>query len=103
MSFIDTDGRSARFLTRAQNRAITIESAPRSSKKWLSTGTLPRTHDLGQHRGEAALRYRWRARRTPHRPAEDSSGYEVSSSTGFPTMATSLEKRRTLSSGTPDP
>ena len=39
MSFIDTEGRSARFLTRAQNLAITSESAPRSSKKWLSTGT----------------------------------------------------------------
>src|SRR5512135_637828 len=39
MSFIDTDGRSARFLTRAQKRAITIESAPRSWKKWLSTDT----------------------------------------------------------------
>ena len=36
---IDTDGRSARLRTRAQNRAITIESAPRSSKKWLSTDT----------------------------------------------------------------
>jgi hypothetical protein len=36
---IDTDGRSGRFLTRAQNRAITIESAPRSSKKLLSTDT----------------------------------------------------------------
>src|SRR3712207_3059777 len=39
MSFIETDGRSARFLTRAQNWAITIESAPRSSKKWLLTDT----------------------------------------------------------------
>src|SRR6188472_803527 len=39
MSLIDTDGRSGRFLTRAQNRAITIESAPRSSKKLLSTDT----------------------------------------------------------------
>ncbi len=39
MSFIDTDGRSSRFLTRAQNLAITSESAPRSSKKWSSTGT----------------------------------------------------------------
>ena len=39
MSFIDTGGRSGRFLTRAQNRAITIESAPRSSKKLLSAGT----------------------------------------------------------------
>ena len=29
----------SRFLTRAQNCAITIESAPRSSKKLLSTGT----------------------------------------------------------------
>jgi hypothetical protein len=33
MSFIDTDCKSARFLTLAQNRAITIESAPKSSKK----------------------------------------------------------------------
>ena len=39
MSLIDTGGRSPRFLTRAQKWAITIESAPRSSKKWLSTGT----------------------------------------------------------------
>src|SRR5882724_8119694 len=39
MSLIDTDGRSARFLTRAQKRAITIESAPSTSKKLLSTET----------------------------------------------------------------
>src|SRR5206468_6773228 len=39
MSFIDTDGRSPRFLTRAQKWAITNESAPSSSKKWLSTDT----------------------------------------------------------------
>lgn len=39
MSFIDTAGMSPRFLTRAQNWAITRESAPRSLKKWLSTGT----------------------------------------------------------------
>ena len=39
MSFIDTDGSSGRFRTRAQNCAITIESAPRSSKKLLSTDT----------------------------------------------------------------
>ena len=39
MSFIDTDGKSPRFLTRAQKWAITSESAPRSSKKWLSTDT----------------------------------------------------------------
>src|SRR5213594_1972872 len=37
MSFMDTDGRSPCFLTRAQNLAITRESAPSSSKKWLST------------------------------------------------------------------
>ena len=36
---MDTEGSSGRFLTRAQNWAITIESAPRSSKKWLSTDT----------------------------------------------------------------
>ena len=44
-SLIDTDGRSSRLRTRAQNRAITIESAPRSSKKCASTGTCstPRT------------------------------------------------------------
>src|SRR3954451_1717601 len=41
MSFIDTDGRSVRFLTRAQNWAIINESAPRSSKKCSSTGTRP--------------------------------------------------------------
>src|SRR5713101_4418253 len=39
MSCIDTDGRSPRFRTRAQNLAITKESAPSSSKKWLSTDT----------------------------------------------------------------
>src|SRR2546426_12112287 len=39
MSFIDTDGRFPRFLTRAQKCAITNESAPSSSKKWLSTDT----------------------------------------------------------------
>ena len=39
MSLIDTAGSSGRFLTLAQNRAITIESAPRSSKKLLSTDT----------------------------------------------------------------
>ena len=39
MSFIDIDGRSPLFLTRAQNWAITNESAPSSSKKWLSTDT----------------------------------------------------------------
>src|SRR6266516_2397446 len=45
MSFIDTDGRFPRFLTRAQKWAITNESAPSSSKKWASTGTrsTPRT------------------------------------------------------------
>ena len=37
-SFIDTD-RFACFLTRAQKCAMTIESAPRSSKKWLSSDT----------------------------------------------------------------
>ena len=42
MSFIEKEGRSARFLTRAQNLAITSESAPRSSKKWLSAGTSTR-------------------------------------------------------------
>ena len=55
MSFIDTDGRSGRFRTRAQNWAITIESAPRSSKKWLSTDTRSTPHDLGQHLGEGPL------------------------------------------------
>src|SRR4051812_46378279 len=39
MSGIDTDGRSVRLRTRAQNRAISMESAPRSSKKWSSTDT----------------------------------------------------------------
>src|SRR6266571_7928267 len=39
MSLIETDGRSPRFLTRAQKWAITSESAPSSSKKWLSTDT----------------------------------------------------------------
>lgn len=41
-SFIDTDGRSSRFLTRAQKCAMTRELAPRSSKKWLSSGTWSR-------------------------------------------------------------
>src|SRR5947209_8926249 len=39
MSFIETGGRSPRFLTRAQKWAITNESAPSSSKKSLSTDT----------------------------------------------------------------
>src|SRR6266513_591830 len=39
MSCMETDGRSPRFRTRAQNLAITNESAPSSSKKWLSTDT----------------------------------------------------------------
>jgi hypothetical protein len=39
MSFIDIEGRSSRLRVRAQNLAITSESAPSSSKKWLSTGT----------------------------------------------------------------
>ena len=39
MSCMDTGGKSPRFRTRAQNLAITKESAPRSSKKWLSTDT----------------------------------------------------------------
>src|SRR6266446_6541925 len=45
MSLIDIDGRSPRFLTRAQKWAITNESAPSSSKKSRSTGTrsTPRT------------------------------------------------------------
>ena len=34
---MDIDGKSLRFRTRAQNFAITKESAPSSSKKWLST------------------------------------------------------------------
>ncbi len=38
-SFIDTAGRSSRFLIRAQKCAMTRELAPRSSKKWLSSGT----------------------------------------------------------------
>ena len=42
MSLIDTAGNSGRFRTRAQNRAITIESAPKSSKKLLSTDTRSR-------------------------------------------------------------
>src|SRR5256712_12891263 len=41
MSFIDTDGRFPRFVTRAQKWAITSESAPSSPKKWLSTDTRP--------------------------------------------------------------
>ena len=55
MSFIDTDGRSARFRTRAQNWAITIESAPRSSKKLLSTDTRSTCTIAGQHLREARL------------------------------------------------
>jgi hypothetical protein len=39
MSFMDTFGTLGRFRTRAQNWAMSIESAPRSSKKWLSTST----------------------------------------------------------------
>ena len=55
MSFIDTDGRSARFRTRAQNWAITSESAPRSSKKCASTGTRSTCTIAGQHLGEGPL------------------------------------------------
>ena len=44
-----------RFLTRAQNRAITIESAPKSSKKLLSDRHPLDTHHLSQHLGEGAL------------------------------------------------
>src|SRR5437899_9788190 len=40
MSCMDIDGRSPRFRTRAQNFAITRESARSSSKKWLSTDKL---------------------------------------------------------------
>src|SRR5262245_46367696 len=39
MSFMETSGSSGRFRTRAQNCAITMESAPRSSKKLLSADT----------------------------------------------------------------
>ena len=52
MSLIDTDGRSSRFRTRAQNRAITIESAPRSSKKLPSTDTCSTFSTPGQHVGQ---------------------------------------------------
>ena len=41
MSFIDIRGRSPRFLARAQKWAMTSESAPSSSKKWLPAGTGP--------------------------------------------------------------
>ena len=63
MSLIDTDGRSGRFRTRAQNCAITIESAPRSSKKLLSTDTRSTLHDVSQHLGEGCSRCS-----TPGRP-----------------------------------
>src|SRR5690348_16799247 len=45
MSLIATFGRSALLRTLAQNRAMTIESAPRSSKKLLVLATVgtPRT------------------------------------------------------------
>src|ERR1700750_1575700 len=39
MSFMETEGRSSRLRTRAQNLAITSESAPSSSKKWPSAAT----------------------------------------------------------------
>src|SRR6185312_11691684 len=37
---METVGSSGRLRSLAQNWAIDIESAPRSSKKWLSTGTM---------------------------------------------------------------
>ena len=37
---METVGSSGRLRSFAQNWAIDIESAPRSSKKWLSTGTM---------------------------------------------------------------
>ena len=55
MSFIDTAGRSARLRTRAQNWAITIESAPRSSKKWLSHRHVLDMQQVGQHPREVSL------------------------------------------------
>ena len=55
MSFIDTAGRSARLRTRAQNWAITIESAPRSVKKLLVHRHPLHVHDVSQHLGEGAL------------------------------------------------
>src|SRR3954454_7041684 len=39
MSLIDSAGRSGRLRTRAQKRAMTMESAPRSSKKCASVAT----------------------------------------------------------------
>ncbi|HTK62098.1 MAG TPA: hypothetical protein VL595_06965 [Pseudonocardia sp.] len=39
MSFIDTLGTSGRLRTLAQNLAITMESTPKSSKKWASVDT----------------------------------------------------------------
>ena len=57
MSCIDTVGRSARLRTRAQKWAISIESAPRSSKKWLSTGYVLDAHEVGQYVGEAPLAF----------------------------------------------
>ena len=52
----------ARLLNRAQNRAITIESAPRSSKKWPSTDTHSTPQHLGQHLSQVPLDAGRRAR-----------------------------------------
>src|SRR5947209_5937831 len=75
MRVVDTVGRSARLLTHAQNRAITIESAPRSSKKWLSTdtrsmrtmsaSTSARLFSIGVGAGSASAVARERRREVP--------------------------------------
>jgi len=51
----DIDGRSPRFLTRAQKWAITNESAPSSSKKWLSTDRRVDAQEVSQHLAEHPL------------------------------------------------
>src|SRR5215470_6873856 len=52
MSGMDTDGKSPRFRTRAQNLAITKESAPRSSRR----RTRPESPQTPQIRHAPALR-----------------------------------------------
>ena len=92
MSFIDADGRSGRFLTRAQKWAITSESAPRSSKKWLSTGTCSTCMTSASTSARLASR--------PSVAAEDPFGAvsgparsAVMPSAGFPVMRTPSSPR----------
>jgi len=60
MSFINTNGRSARVLTRAQNWATNIEFAPRSSKKVVVDRNLLEANHFGEQLSEETLSAAWR-------------------------------------------